>query len=215
MVASETPFRDVHPKARRHTLLRRVLLATAAVMIAGAAQAQDMTARWQEMCAACHGPAGRSEQADVPSIGAQPVLFTAIQLFLFREGRRTGTPLADAMTEVAKQLNDSDLRSFADFVATLPPPPPEDGPVDKAKFRRGMDVARARRCEVCHNPDYSGREQMARLAGQREDYLTKALADYKAGRRVGAQAAMLEAVAGLSDEQLGELAYMLSRWRKQ
>jgi cytochrome c553 len=186
-----------------------------ALTAASPVQAEDIAARWQEVCSACHGPAGHSEQPEVPSIGGQPVLFTAIQLFLFREGRRTGTPLADAMTEAARQISDSDLRAFAEFVAKLPPPPPAEGPVDEARFRRGMAIAAERRCAVCHNPDYSGREQMARLAGQREDYLVKSLMAYRASRRVGAQAAMLEAVAGLSDEQIADLAHMLAHWPKR
>ena len=56
---------------------------------------------------------------------------------------------------------------------------------------------------------------MARLAGQREDYLVNALSAYRASRRVGAQAAMLEAVAGLNDEQIADLAHMLAHWPKK
>lgn len=184
-----------------------------ASLAASPSWAQDIRTRWREMCAACHGAAGQSEQPEVPHLGGQPMLFVAFQLFLFREGRRTGTPLADAMTEVAKTLSDSDLRAYSEFIATLPPPPPPNGPVDDARMRRGAAIVGARRCETCHNPDMSGREQMARLAGQREDYLIKAFAEYQAGRRVGAQAVMIEAVAGLTSEQLVDLAYALQRWR--
>lgn len=198
----------------RGTLASLCIAAGLALVAANPVVAQNAAARWQAECSACHGPAGRSEQPEVPSLGGQPMLFTALQLFMFRAERRTGTPLADAMTAVAKTLTDNDLRAFAEFVATLPPPPPADGPVDEARFRRGVAVADARRCQACHNPDYSGREQMARLAGQREDYLVKSLGEYKAGRRVGAQAAMLEAVGGLTDAQISDLAYMLSYWRK-
>jgi cytochrome c553 len=214
MVDSDHGCRFRQVRARRHGFGRRAAFALAAVFAAGAASAQDIAGRWREVCAACHGPAGQSKVANVPSLGGQPMLFTAIQLYLFREGRRTGTPLGDAMTEVAKQINDSELRSFSEFAATLPPPQPPEGPVDPARMRRGAELADKRRCQVCHNADYSGREQMARLANQREDYLVMALGQYRRGRRVGAQAAMLEAVAGLDDAQIADLAYMLAHWPK-
>jgi len=38
---------------------------------------------------------------------------------------------------------------------------------------------------VCHNPDFSGREPMPRLANQREEYLLKAMQDYRSGNRIG------------------------------
>jgi cytochrome c553 len=53
---------------------------------------------------------------------------------------------------------------------------------------------------------------MPRLANQREDYLLKALRDYKQGVRVGyGSASMPEAVATLSDEDLVALAHYLAQ----
>ena len=54
---------------------------------------------------------------------------------------------------------------------------------------------------------------MPRIAGQREAYLFKAFKDYQAGIRVGTQAAMAEAVRGLDDAALADLAYYLARFR--
>ncbi len=68
-------------------------------------------------------------------------------------------------------------------------------------------------CASCHNPDYSGREQMPRLAGQHEAYTLKALQDYRAGIRIGTQAAMAETVRGLDDEAFADLAYYLAHVR--
>jgi len=59
----------------------------------------------------------------------------------------------------------------------------------------------------------AGREQMPRLAGQREAYLMKSFREYQAGVRVGTQAAMAEAVRGLADAELADLAYYLARFR--
>lgn len=170
-----------------------------------AATLQDQIAQ----CVACHGETGQSADPNIPNIGGQPKLFVMYQLFFYREGRRKSLE----MNAVAKDMKDADLEALSEFVAKLPAPPPLGGEVDQARYLRGAATAEQRQCASCHNPDFSGREQMARLAGQREAYTLKALQDYKAGVRVGTQAAMAEAVRGLDDAQLGDLAYYLARFR--
>jgi cytochrome c553 len=160
-------------------------------------------------CVGCHGERGLSPDPNVPAIGGQPKLFVMYQLFFYRDGRRA----SPEMNAIAKGLSDADLAALASYVAGLPPPPPAEGPVDRARYERGAEVARQRMCGSCHNPDYSGREQMPRLAGQREGYLLKAFKDYQAGARVGTQAAMAEAMRGLDDAALADLAYYLARFR--
>ena len=53
--------------------------------------------------------------------------------------------------------------------------------------------------------------QRAALAGQREDYLLKALRGYKDNSRRGYDAQMSEVVYDLKDEDFVELAYFLAR----
>src|SRR5262249_44412730 len=153
--------------------------------VAQAETLQDKIAQ----CVACHGETGRSENPDVPHIGGQPKLFVMYQLFFYREGRRT----SPEMNTVAKGMTDSELTALSDSVAKPPPPPPTESGPDATRYTRGADVAAKRICASCHNPDYSGREQMPRLAGQREAYLLKSFREYQAGQRIGTQAAMAEA----------------------
>ena len=68
-------------------------------------------------------------------------------------------------------------------------------------------------CASCHNPDFSGREQMPRLAAQREDYLLKALRDYKSAQRPGYDATMDEVIRPLTDADIVDLSHYLSRLR--
>ena len=173
-----------------------------------AARAATLQDRIEE-CVACHGKTGASENPDIPHIGGQPKLFVMYQLFFYREGRRE----SPEMNTVAKGMSDADLTALSDFVAALPPPAPAAGPVDEARYRRGAEVAKARICGTCHNPDYSGREQMPRLAGQREAYLMKSFREYQAGARVGTQAAMAEAVRGLDAAALADLSHYLAHFR--
>lgn len=162
-------------------------------------------------CFLCHGAGGVSETPLTPSIAAQPSFFVIAQLFLFREGRRD----SKEMTEVAKKLTDDDLRSLGAAVSALPPPPLPKGKPDSAKFARGQAVAQKERCGTCHEPDFSGRQNMPRLANQREEYLLKALRDYKKGTRVGyGNAAMPELVSQLEDAELQDVAHFLRHFRK-
>jgi cytochrome c553 len=183
----------------------RVALALALVVVPTAALAATLEER-MAVCLACHGAGGHSVTPETPSLGGQPAFFVIAQLFLFRRGGRSNP----AMSDVAKPLTDDDLRAFGDAVAKLPPPPPPTGSADPARLARGRALARQRPCTSCHNPDFSGREQMPRLAHQREDYLLKAMREYKSGARIGYGGAMAEELVGLSDRDLQDLAHFLA-----
>jgi cytochrome c553 len=160
-----------------------------------------------EPCLACHGATGQSETENVPSLGAQPSKYTLIQLFMFREKLRPVEP----MIELTKGWTDADLQQAADFIATLPPPKPTSDPVDPARLERARALIEQNHCNVCHRPDFSGQENVPRLAGQREDYLLKALREYKSGARHGYEPTMAEVLQSVDDAQLVEFAYYLSR----
>jgi cytochrome c553 len=160
------------------------------------------------VCFACHGAKGQSQLPLTPSLGAQPSFFVVAQLFLFRDGRRGNAPAA--MTDAAKTLTDDDLRAFGELIAKLPPPAPPGKSTDAQKFARGRALVVNQKCTTCHNPDLSGREQMPRLANQREDYLLKALRDYKSGARLGYGGAMAEELSGLKDADLVDIAQFLA-----
>src|SRR6266571_7597706 len=99
-------------------------LAIPALLLSIALPASAATlAERMEPCLACHGEKGKSENPEVPSLGAQPAPYSLIQLYLFREKQRDVEP----MTEFAKGLSDDDLRHFSDFISKLPPPRPAEG----------------------------------------------------------------------------------------
>src|SRR6266478_7439867 len=176
-------------------------LAMGALSAAGATPPERL-----EPCLACHGAAGQSETPDVPSLGGQPSPYTLIQLFMFREGLRVAEP----MNALAKELSDRDLQSTADFFATLPPPRPPAASGEAGRMEQGRALAQQNRCDVCHRPDFSGQENVARLASQREDHLAKTLREYKTGARHGYDATMAEVLQPISDAQIVELAYYLA-----
>jgi cytochrome c553 len=198
-------WRATRPAAPALLLLLAAGLILSSSAHAAAASLQERIAQ----CVACHGETGVSPNPEVPHIGGQPKLFVMYQLFFYRERRRN----SPEMNTVARDMSDADLTAISDYVAALPPPPPTGGLVDEARYRRGAELARMRICGTCHNPDYSGREQMPRVAHQREAFLFKSFKDYQAGVRVGTQAAMAEAVRGLTDADLADLAYYLANFR--
>ena len=166
--------------------------------------------RFATVCAACHGANGRSEMPNMPVLAGQPSFYVITQLFLFREGRRSN----EAMTAVAKTLTDDDLRGFSDFIGTLPPvpAPPAATPPDAARMRRGQELALQHKCVFCHGADLAGGQQVARIAGQREDYLQMSLQGFRSGKRPGYTQAMIAAVSQIPPEDLDTLAYYVARF---
>jgi len=158
-------------------------------------------------CLACHGENGQSSAPAVPSLGAQPAPYVLIQLYLFRGRQR----LIEVMNETTKDFSDDDLRTFSDFIARLPAPKPAAEPTDAARMTRAETLVHQYRCDFCHNPDLAGRDNVPRLAGQREDYLVKAMREYKSNTRPGYDASMADVLARISDAEILDLAYFAAR----
>ena len=159
-----------------------------------------------EICAGCHGDDGISQTEDIPSLAGQPDQFIQWQLVFFRAGSRKN----EQMQPIVEQLNNEDIRNFGAYFAQMTPPKAaEDADPDLSK--KGAQVAVGRRCASCHTDSYAGTKAVARLAGQREEYLVKALRDYKAGQRVGGGvAAMADVAYHMSDEEITAVAHYLA-----
>lgn len=158
-------------------------------------------------CVACHGQKGVSPMAGSPSLAAQPDIFLQYQLVFMRDGVRD----AGVMKAVVKTLTDEDIRELGAYYAALPPPPPfkASGQVDEQRI---TELMKQRHCDSCHKSDYSGQGESARLAGQRPEYLVKALSDYRAGTRRGrGLAVMMEVSITLRDEDMQMIAAYLAR----
>jgi cytochrome c553 len=188
--------------------MRKTINALALAFLASSASAQKFEERVAP-CMACHGERGQSETESTPSLGAQQAPYALIQLFMFREKLRTN----EIMNEMAKPLSDDDLRTFSDFIAKLPKPAPPADAGDPPRMQRGQAAAQQHRCNNCHNPDYSGKENVPRIANQREDYLARTLAEYKSNTRHGYDASMADVMAPVTPEQIADLAYYIARAR--
>jgi len=186
---------------------RTFLISAILLSIALPASAAVLADR-MDSCLSCHGEKGQSQSPEVPSLGAQPAPYALIQLYLFREKQRK----VEVMNQSAKDLSDDDLRQFSDAISKLPPPAPE-GAIDAARMQRGYALIERNHCNVCHQSTLGGRENVPRLAAQREDYLAKSLREYKSRTRVGYEPMMLEVTRPLTDDDITELAYTIARMK--
>jgi len=160
-----------------------------------------------ELCTACHGEGGISQTENIPSLAGQPDQFIQWQLVFFRSGSRRN----EQMQPIVEQISNEDIRNLGAYFASLAPPKPTAADDDPDLSRKGAQAAAGRRCASCHADTYAGTKAVARLAGQREEYLIKALHDYKSGQRSGGGgAAMADVAYPLSEEEITALAHYLA-----
>jgi cytochrome c553 len=184
-----------------------VLIATLSTAHAAPPESPPKPPAIAATCTACHGQKGVSPMAGSPSLAAQPDIFLQYQLVFMRDGARD----AGVMKAVVKNLTDENIRDLGAYYSALPPPPPLKAPgqVDEPRVAALMQQ---RHCDSCHKADYAGQGESARLAGQRPEYLIKALSDYRAGTRRGrGLAAMMEVSVTLSDDDMKMIATYLAR----
>jgi cytochrome c553 len=180
-----------------------------AIICGSLAHAADVAAGKEkaELCVGCHGEGGISQTENIPSLAGQPDQFIQWQLVFFRAGTRKN----EQMQPIVEQISNDDIRNLGAYFASLAPPKaikPDDNP---DLSQKGAQAAAGRRCASCHTDSFAGTKAVARLSGQREDYLLKALHDYKSGARSGGgMAAMAEVAYPLSEEEITALAHYLA-----
>ncbi|MFZ2100379.1 MAG: c-type cytochrome [Oricola sp.] len=178
--------------------------------IAAPSSAQEGFDAVRGQCIACHGENGVSDTPDTPSLGGIDDYYALLQLVAFRSGNRRN----ELMNDIVADMSDNDLRAAAAWIASLPRPPAPEEAGDPEKMKRGAELVPANRCNACHGVQLLGGHQMPPLRNQREDYLLKALGDYKAERRFGDRAAMVEITTPIADEDLAVLAHYLAHLRE-
>ena len=188
--------------------MRKTFAFLALIALASPLHAETVAER-AVTCFACHGEHGQSTTENIPSLGGQQAPYALIQLFMFREKLRVFEP----MNDIAKSFTDDDLRAFSDFIATLPKPAPPADAGDPTRIERAKALVAQNRCSSCHNPDFSGGDNVPRLADQREDYLAKTMREYKDNSRHGYDGTMAEVLQPVTTEQIADLAYYIARVR--
>lgn len=151
-------------------------------------------------CALCHGAEGESASAIYPRLAGQHPDYLSKQLKDFRDGRRK----SDTMTDMAKDLQDTDIAALAAFFASKKAGARQPGDADLAGvgkyiFQRGNRYSGIAACASCHGPKAFGTEQLPRLAGQHPTYIEDQLKEFNARARTNDNAIMHSIAAKLTE----------------
>lgn len=182
-----------------------------AALLPGISQAQALSAAPAALLKACaggHGPGGNSVLPQWPSLAGQPKVFIENQLVLIREGLRD----VPQMKEVVAELSDEDIVKLALHFSSRPLRPSATL-VDTARAQAGALLSRQLLCGSCHLQDYSGQQQVPRLAGQNEVYLLRTMRQFRDNPGPGRDTIMASTLRGLSDTALEQLAHYLATFK--
>lgn len=171
-------------------------------------QAQQPGSARLAVCMACHGPQGNSQVPTTPSLAGQPKVFLENKLVLIREGLRE----IPQMKGLLDGVSDPDIVALANYFsaqtrATV------TGPANMTTYQRGQAISTGMLCGSCHLPDYAGRQQIPRLAGQQEAFLLNAMKQFRDNPGPGRDTIMSASVLGLKDNELSDLAHFLSNFK--
>ena len=182
----------------------------AVVLASGSAAAQTPVAvpaavpAKAAVCAACHGPAGKSTQPLSPILAGQTSRYLYLQLRDFQEGRRTN----ELMTPMVAGMTRDEMRELSDYFAKQKPPV-QAFAADPEKARLGKLKADETLCTMCHLGGFAGQNEVPRVAGQNFDYIVKQLADFKARRRTNDASSMTSVANTLNAQDIENLAHYL------
>ena len=143
-------------------------------------------------CTHCHGKAGASAESDVPIIGGYSVEFLVNNIKAYREQERACPDTkyrngpdkgkTSNMCQVAKKLNDSDIRQIAvhfskqKFVRAKQQ-------FDPALAAKGKEIHEVY-CEKCHSDGGTqAKDDAGMMAGQWMPYLRQAFDEFVTGKR--------------------------------
>lgn len=161
-----------------------------------------------QMCMACHGPQGNSQIPTTPSLAGQPKLFIENQLVLIREGLR----VVPEMKGLLDGVKDAEIVEMAAYFAAQKPVA-AGGTVNQVTYQRGQALASKALCGSCHLPDYTGRAQIPRLAGQHEAFLLQSMKQFRDHPGPGRDTIMAASLHGMKDAELADLAHFLAHFR--
>ena len=158
-----------------------------------------------QVCFACHGPDGNSQNPDYPILAGQSWRYIYIELKDFKEGRRTDPQ----MTAMVANLSRDDMIDLGNFFAAQKQLPIKFT-ADAAKVDAGRKTSDAVLCPMCHLGGFVGQNEIPRVAGQYPQYIKKQLEDFKAKRRTNDAGNMTSVAGTLSDTDIENLSQYIA-----
>jgi len=158
-----------------------------------------------QVCEACHGPDGNSQNPAYPILAGQTWRYIYIELKDFKAGRRTDP----VMSPLAQNLSPEDMIALGNFFAAQKPLPIAFQ-ADGAKVEAGRKTSDTALCPMCHGGSFIGDNDVPRVAGQYPQYIKKQLEDFKARRRTNDAGNMTSITATLSDQDIENLSQYIA-----
>lgn len=163
-------------------------------------------------CFTCHGLAGQGDGASAPRLAGMDAGYLLKQMQDYAAGLRAD----DAMSRIARALDDDARRSVVAYYAALPPPTQDEtadqtAPVLYLQGDPGRGIVA---CAACHGAGGEGVGQGGgpALAGQPAAYTLEQIERWRDGRRRNdPRGVMAAAVNPLSDPEAHAIALWLSR----
>lgn len=150
-------------------------------------------------CAGCHGKDGNSPTDTTPSLAGQNADYIKLALSAYKNGTRENSAMKDAATA----LDQTAINTLANYYSRLAP--------KQASVRR-MEAPEvlAQKCDRCHGKNGGEPDpDKPRIAGQRRDYLIKAINAYQNKTRINSM--MYNMTAELSQTEVEAIADFYSR----
>ena len=153
-----------------------------------------------QTCLGCHGAPGfrnASPVYRVPMIGGQHASYIVSSLQAYKNKERSHP----TMQAQAASLTDQDMADIGAYFQSLSG---KTRVVEKSQAAAGKKLAVT--CAGCHGENGNGTsDQFPKLAGQYDDFIERALLDYKSGKRNNA--IMSGFVANLSKQDIKALSH--------
>jgi cytochrome c553 len=158
-----------------------------------------------QVCFACHGPDGNSQNPEYPILAGQTWRYLYIELQDFKAGRRKDPQ----MSPIAETLSTEDMIALGNFFAAQKPLPIPFR-ADAAKVDAGRKVSDAVLCPMCHLGGFVGQNEIPRVAGQYPQYIKKQLEDFKTRRRTNDAGNMTSVAGTLSETDIENLSQYIA-----
>ena len=155
-----------------------------------------------QVCVACHGQNGRSNNPEWPNLAGQKAGYLAAQLTAFRDGTRSNP----AMAPFVAKLGDGDIAELAAYYSNKKAATSASG--DRGLVSAGENLSGY--CKACHGMrGQTINDEWPNIHGQQAAYLKKQLQAFKSGERISAR--MQPVISHMGDKEFEALAAYYSQ----
>ncbi len=163
------------------------------------------------LCQGCHGPDGNSLGPEWPNLASQVSGYLTKQLHDFQSGARKDP----TMSSMVEGLSKEDIADIAAYFNSQKVKTEEGDSNGKGRklYIGGNRYTNVPSCAGCHGPNAvgNGPARFPRLAGQKADYTSKTLNDFRTGVRTNDVNSIMQDVAGrMSDKDIAAVSAYLS-----